>query len=233
MVSLFLVAIEQAIYFCYSAASLSKTLIVPDKDADGLDAGVIIRKTLVALGLSPDLIDVHLIGKNATVHDEKERAAMLAKDPKYIIIVDQGSRAAPPVVDSLTTKSLIIDHHLSDEFPKHATVRHSLLPNRSNWLKSFQVVSACHYPPVATSALLTYEICKPLHPTIASSCGFLCAMGTHGDLGNTLKWKPPFPDMTEVFKTHTKKAINDAVALVNARKSAQRFHRCSPLTKHS
>ena len=42
-------------------------------------------------------------------------------------------------------------------------------------------------------------------------------MGTHGDLGNTLKWKPPFPDMTEVFKTHTKKAINDAVALINAR----------------
>ena len=45
-------------------------------------------------------------------------------------------------------------------------------------------------------------------------------MGTHGDLGNTLKWKPPFPDMTEVFKTHTKKAINDAVALINARQFA-------------
>jgi len=49
-------------------------------------------------------------------------------------------------------------------------------------------------------------------------------MGTHGDLGNTLKWKPPFPDMTEIFKTHTKKAINDAVALINARKP-QVFHR--------
>lgn len=82
------------------------------------------------------------------------------------------------------------------------------------------MVSACQYPPVATSALLTYEICKPLHPSIASDCGFLCALGTHGDLGNTLKWRPPFPDMTEVFKTHTKKAINDAVALVNARQSA-------------
>lgn len=137
MVSLSFLAIEQAIYFCYSAASLSKTLIVPDKDADGLDAGVIIRKTLVALGLSPDLIDVHLIGKNATVHDETERAAMLAKDPKYIIVVDQGSRAAPPVVDSLTTKSLIIDHHLSDEFPKDATVRPSLLPYRPYRLKPF------------------------------------------------------------------------------------------------
>lgn len=43
-------------------------------------------------------------------------------------------------------------------------------------------------------------------------------MGTHGDLGNTLKWKAPFPDMTNVFKVHTKKAVNDAVALVNARK---------------
>lgn len=43
-------------------------------------------------------------------------------------------------------------------------------------------------------------------------------MGTHGDLGNTLKWEEPFPDMSEVFKTHTKKAINEAVSLLNARK---------------
>ncbi|KAM0799092.1 DHH family protein-like protein [Usnea florida] len=200
-------AIENARDFLREcAASQSKTLIVPDKDADGLDAGVIIRKTLVALGMSPDLIDVHLIGKNVTVHDEVERAAMLAKDPTYIIVVDQGSRAAPPIVDSPHTKSLIIDHHLSDEFPENATI-----------------VSACHYPPVATSALLTYEICKPLHPTIASTCGFLCAMGTHGDLGNTLKWKPPFPDMTEVFRTHTKKATNDAVALINAPRRTSKF----------
>ena len=82
--------------------------------------------------MSPESIDVHLIRKNVTVHDEAERAAMLAKDPKYIFIVDQGSRAAPPVVDSPNTKPLIIDHHLSDEFPKDAMVRHSLLPNRPN-----------------------------------------------------------------------------------------------------
>ncbi|KAL9028477.1 MAG: hypothetical protein Q9196_003167 [Gyalolechia fulgens] len=47
-------------------------------------------------------------------------------------------------------------------------------------------------------------------------------MGTHGDLGNTLKWEEPFPDMSEVFKTHTKKAINEAVSLLNApRRTAQ------------
>ena len=179
---------------------------MPDKDADGLDSGVILYRTLVALGHPPNLIDVHLIGKNANVHDEDERTAMQVKNPKYIIAVDQGSRSAPSVVDSKDTKTLIIDHHLSDGFPKNATV-----------------VSGCHYPPVATSALLTFEICKPLHPDIVSSCGFLCAMGTHGDLGNTLKWKPPFPDMTEVFKTHTKKAINDAVALVNAPRRTSKF----------
>ena len=121
---------KRVVQFCYSAASQSKTLIVPDKDADGLDAGVIIHKTLITLGMSPDLVGVHLIGKNVTVHDEAERVVMLAKDPKYIIIVDQGSRAAPPVVDSLNTKCLIIDHHLSDEFPENATVRHSLLQNQ-------------------------------------------------------------------------------------------------------
>lgn len=80
-----------------------------------------------------------------------------------------------------------------------------------------KIVSACHYPPVATSALLAYEICKPLHVDVVSSCGYLCVIGTHGDLGTSLKWKPPFPDMTEVFKNHTKKAINDSVSLLNAR----------------
>ena len=46
-------------------------------------------------------------------------------------------------------------------------------------------------------------------------------MGTHGDLGTTLKWEPPFPDMTATFKRYTKKAVNEAVGLVNApRRSA-------------
>ena len=64
---------------------------------------------------------------------------------------------------------------------------------------------------------MTYEICKPLHADVKTTCGYLCAMGTHGDLGNTLKWQPPFPDMSDIFKTHSKKSINDAVALINAR----------------
>lgn len=80
-------------------------------------------------------------------------------------------------------------------------------------------MSACHCPPVATTSLLAYEICRKLHDSIASEFGYLCAIGTHGDLGNTLKWTPPFPDMTETFKKHTKKLMNECVSFINARTS--------------
>ncbi|KAH8592269.1 DHH family protein-like protein [Bisporella sp. PMI_857] len=183
----------------YSAAAEQATLIVPDKDADGLSSGVIIHKTLVKLGLDPKWLDVHLVQKGSNIHEEFERKLMSDKQPKFIIVLDQGSRGGPPVIDNLQVKSMIIDHHLSDEFPKNTTV-----------------VSTCHYPPVATTSLVTYEICKELDKDIASDCGYLCAIGTHGDLGNTLKWLPPFPDLSETFKKHTKKLINDCVSYINA-----------------
>lgn len=180
-------------------------MIAPDKDADGLSAGVTLYRTLTALGLDPSLIEVHLVQKGATINSRAERDAMAAQRPAFVIVLDQGSVAAPPLVDGPDTQSLIIDHHLSDHFPDRALV-----------------VSACHYPPVATTSLLTYEICKPLAPDVASSAAYLACIGTHGDLGNTLKWTPPFPDMSDTFKVHTKKSINDAVSLLNApRRTAQ------------
>jgi hypothetical protein len=189
-----------------SAEAGIRTLIVPDKDADGISSGVIIYRTLTALGLDPWLIEAHLIQKGNTVHSATERALMSAKKPGYIIVLDQGSISAPPLIDDPGSKSLILDHHLSDLFPERA-----------------QVVSACHYPPVATTSLLTYEICKPLHHSLESSCAFLACIGTHGDLGNTLKWNPPFPDMKETFKVYTKKSINDAVSLLNAPRRTAKY----------
>ncbi|PMD42435.1 DHH family protein-like protein [Hyaloscypha variabilis F] len=187
------------IFLVECAAAQKPTLIVPDKDADGLSSGVIIHRTLVKLGLDPRHLDVHLVQKGSNIHEENERKLMLEKKPTFIIVLDQGSRGGPPVIDDPDAKSLLIDHHLSDEFPKDA-----------------QVVSACHCPPVATTSLVTYEICKELDQDIAQECGYLCAIGTHGDLGNTLKWEPPFPDMTETFKKYTKKAINDCISYINA-----------------
>ena len=105
-----------------SAKAQKKTLIVPDKDADGLSSGVIVHRTLTTLGLRPDLIDVHLLSKGSTIHDNSEMGLMAKKEAKYVVVLDQGSRRSPPIVDPLDTKALIIDHHLSDEFPDHAMV---------------------------------------------------------------------------------------------------------------
>lgn len=184
---------------CSSKAQKS-TLIVPDKDADGLSSGVILRRTLELLGLRPDLIHVHLISKGNNVHSEEERERMKACSPEYVFVLDQGSRKSSPVIDG-HHKALIVDHHhaTKDDFPQDA-----------------DFVTACDSPPVATTSLLIYHICHPLHAQVEDRCAWLCIVGTHGDLGNTLKWESPFPDMSLVFKEYTKKLLNEVVSYVNA-----------------
>jgi nanoRNase/pAp phosphatase (c-di-AMP/oligoRNAs hydrolase) len=83
---------------------------------------VIVHRTLVKLGLDPKLLDVHLVQKGSNIHEEDERKVMLEKKPTFVIVLDQGSRSGPPVIDDPDVKSLLIDHHLSDEFPKDAQV---------------------------------------------------------------------------------------------------------------
>ncbi|KAF2183843.1 DHH phosphoesterase [Zopfia rhizophila CBS 207.26] len=182
------------------AKSNKPTLILPDKDADGLSSGIILHHTLTTLGLSPSLTSVYFPLKGSTIHDESTREAISAHKPSYIFVLDQGSRKSPSLIPS-PHKCLVIDHHFAEEggFPEGA-----------------DYVTAHDCPLVATSSLLTYHICLPLHPALAEMTSWLAALGTHGDLGGTLKWQPPFPDMASTFKKHPKKAINDAVALVNA-----------------
>ncbi|KAK1986930.1 DHH family protein [Colletotrichum cereale] len=183
---------------CVSAGR--PTLVVPDKDADGLASGAILERTLVLLGLDRSLITAYLPPKGKNVHDESCRAEMASHAPAYIFILDQGSRSSAPLVDG-PHRGIVIDHHhaLEGDHPEGALH-----------------VTACDSPPVATSSLLTYLICRDLHDGVEAACDWLCVMGTHGDLGNTLKWEPPFPDMKATFKTYTKKALNDAVSLINA-----------------
>jgi hypothetical protein len=93
------------------------------------------------LGLNEQHLDVHLVSKGSNIHAEDERQAMKAKRPNYIIVLDQGSRSGPPVIDDGNVKSLVVDHHLSDEFPLDATVSQGSVSDIS-WLiicsRSFQ-----------------------------------------------------------------------------------------------
>ncbi|KAF2491353.1 DHH family protein, partial [Lophium mytilinum] len=184
-----------------------RTLIVPDKDADGLTSGVILHHTLTHLGLSPELISVHLVAKGNNVHDEAERTAMASYEPVFIFVLDQGSRKAPPIIDT-EHRGLIIDHHFAEAggFPENAVV-----------------INACECPPVVTTSLLTYLLCTQLHPELGAHLDWLCAVGTHGDLGNNLKWKEPFPNMNDMFNFHSRKAINDCVSMINAPRRAASY----------
>lgn len=115
-------ATRELIFLHISALSQEKVVIVPDKDADGLAAGVIVHRTLIALGVPSSLIEAHLVKKGSNVHEDAERLSIEAKEPRYVIVLDQGSRAGPSIIDALKTKCLIIDHHLSDEFPEKSIV---------------------------------------------------------------------------------------------------------------
>lgn len=102
----------------YSVAARKNVLIVPDKDADGLSAGAILRHTLLLLGVAPELLNVHLLSKGTNIHSETEREKMAAKSPSYIFVIDQGSRPGPRIIDAEHT-GLVIDHHhaTEDDFP--------------------------------------------------------------------------------------------------------------------
>ncbi|KAF5704936.1 dhh family [Fusarium globosum] len=157
--------IEKAKDFLRECVAAGKqTLIVPDKDADGLAAGAIIRKTLILLGLDSKLISCYTMNKNSLLHYRDSRANIEAYNPSYTIVLDQGSWKSEPVVNS-PHRALVIDHHLAedDDHPKGAIL-----------------VTANKGLPIATSSLLTYLICRDLHEGVEESCGWLCVMGTHG-----------------------------------------------------
>lgn len=145
-------------------------MIVPDKDADGLSSGVILHHTLMLLGLPSELIDVHLLSKGNTIHSEEEREVMESHTPQYIFVLDQGSRSGPPVIDG-EHNALIIDHHhaADEDFPKNSLH-----------------VTACDSPPVATSSLLTYLLCEPLHGKVSEMCNWLCVVSCTSKIGSAL-----------------------------------------------
>lgn len=72
-------------------------------------------------------MDVHFVEKGSNVHSPTEQDKANAYGAKWILCVDQGSRPGPPLNQEEGSRTLIIDHHWSDEFPKDAEVSSKLL----------------------------------------------------------------------------------------------------------
>ncbi|WVF66062.1 hypothetical protein IAT40_000800 [Kwoniella sp. CBS 6097] len=183
-------------------------LIVPDKDADGLSAGTLLYQTLIHMDHPPSLISVHHITKGNNVHSDYERETMHASGAEKIVVLDQGSRPgrslAPPFDDkkSQGRRVLIVDHHMSDEWPEGS-----------------QVLTACQTPPIATAALLTYMFLRDLHPKVYEEEAWRAVVGVIGDLGTSVpKWgTAPWPsELGGVFRKLGSKSFSEAVSGINA-----------------
>lgn len=210
---------------------------------------MVIWKTLTTLGLPSDLIKVFLLGKGTSLFSSIEQSRLeslinssLAEDskrqdsdpstssspprfsspsskrPVRVIIVDQGSRPGPPLVRKTEVhtddlKTLIIDHHMSTSWPEESVV-----------------LTACNSPPIATSSLLTYLTCAPLHPDIPHLTMWYAILGVFGDLSpSEINWGDPnsewpasqeMVDLGEEVKRIGKKPLSSAVGAINARKLA-------------
>ncbi|KAJ3046041.1 hypothetical protein HDV00_003790 [Rhizophlyctis rosea] len=82
------------------------------------------------------------------------------------------------------------------------------------------VVCAYGYEPIATSSLLAFILCEPLHSDVRKHLAWLAVVGTAGDLGTSFKWEHPFPDLSDAAGKTRGKHISDAVALLNAPRRA-------------
>jgi hypothetical protein len=86
------------------------------------------HRTLVLLGHDPANLHVHLLSKGTNPHTVSERDKMAAYGAEYAIFVDHGSRGGPALVPPKEeggppVKTLLLDHHLSDDFPEGAEVQ--------------------------------------------------------------------------------------------------------------
>ena len=78
------------------------------------------HRTLSALGASN--IEAYFLPKGDNIHSTDATNALSQYGAAALIVLDQGSRAGPPILPGVPT--LILDHHQSTVFPEEAKVWH-------------------------------------------------------------------------------------------------------------
>jgi hypothetical protein len=121
--------IAKASTFIKRAASSGESiLLIPDKDADGLSAGMIMKRTLIHLGAKPELIAEHHIPSGKNPASKSQQEVLEKYDARWIIVLDQGSPAGPPLVKGAekgwasdeegAVRTMVLDHHFVTDLDK-------------------------------------------------------------------------------------------------------------------
>jgi hypothetical protein len=169
-------------------------LIAPHIDVDGLSSGILALRALRGLGARTT---IRLPGKGEHAHSPffQERLRRVGADA--LVVLDMGSRPGP-ILPELPT--LLVDHHQSTEFPEGA-----------------QVLSGYGHEPVASSSVLTYALVSPM--VIPGPLEWLAVMGAVADLGVDA----PLPYLKDALRRAGRKAVTEAVALLNSARRSSRF----------
>jgi hypothetical protein len=204
---------KAATFLQRAASSNERILLIPDKDADGLSAGMIVKRTLIHLGTSPDLICEHHIPSGKNPASNSEKSVYESYNARWIIVLDQGSPAGPPLVPGAekgwesdeegAVRTMVLDHHFVQDLDTEGP-EGSLLLN------------ACKSEPVSTSSLLAWVLCRPFWKDDASSIDYLAIIGVVGDLSINVEWNEPWPDFSGQVKRWGKSKLSQAVAMLNA-----------------
>lgn len=175
----------------------STALLLPDGDADGLSSGVLLERTLRRLDAGAcRRLEPLLMRKGESVFASAARARLRERAPGTIVLLDQGSRG-----DEVLTEVplLVIDHHAPRGFPPGSLA-----------------CSAFGHEPTATTSVLTRELVRVLADI--PELMWLAALGAIADLGPNA----PFDVVRPTFDRYGRKAMTEAVALLNApRRSAE------------
>jgi hypothetical protein len=171
-----------------------RVLVAPHTDVDGLTSGVLMLRALEAVGARPL---ARVPGKGEHAHSPAFQDRLRTGSHEALIVLDMGSRGEP-IVPGLPT--LVVDHHKSDTFPPGA-----------------RVLTANGHEPIANSSLLTYVLVSPL--VVSGPLEWLAVMGTVADLGADA----PMPFLKDALRRAGRKAVTEAVALLNAARRSSRF----------
>jgi hypothetical protein len=117
--------------------------------------------------------------------------------PEALVVLDMGSRA-DPILPGVPT--LLVDHHQSTEYPEGA-----------------MVLSSYGHEPIAPTSLLTYALVSPL--VIPGPLEWLAVLGTVADLGTAAA----LPSLKDALRRAGRKAVTEAVALLNAARRSSHF----------
>ena len=169
-------------------------LVAPHTDVDGLSSGVLALRALRTLGARTTS---RLPGKGEHAHSPAFQDRMAKVGPEALVVLDMGSRA-DPILPGVPT--LLVDHHQSTEYPEGALV-----------------LSSYGHEPIAPTSLLTYALVSPL--VIPGPLEWLAVLGTVADLGTDAS----LPSLKDALRRAGRKAVTEAVALLNAARRSSHF----------